>query len=491
MFGKLQQVGKALMLPIAVMPAAAILMSLGVLINTLADQFAVEGTWLTQVGDTMVAGADGILGFLPLLFAVGVAVGLSGSSGAAGLAAVTGYMVLNSIVGMNVAPPDNGEWQVKLDQTGVLGGIITGLITAYLYKRFHDIQLPDWLQFFGGKRFVPIITSFVMFLVGILFLFIWPPIEAGIDAVGNWVIGAGAVGLFGFGVLNRLLIPLGLHHIFNAVAWFQLGKYETPGGDVVTGDLYRFLAGDPSAGMFMAGFFPVMMFALPAACLAMIHEAKPSQRAVVGGVLGSAALTSFMTGITEPIEFAFMFLAPVLYLIHAVLTGTSMALMYLLDVKHGFGFSAGLIDYVVNFHLSHNAWWILPIGLAYAVIYYGVFRLAIRRFNLPTPGRMEESKPQEATTDSTQDDSSNHLDRLARDVLAAIGGEENVEGLDACITRLRMTLKDEEPLDEARLKELGASGVIRVGPGYYQAVFGTQSELLKERILRLIGRESS
>lgn len=488
LLGKLQQVGKALMLPIAVMPAAALLMSLGVLVNTFADKMAMP--WMTEVGNTMITGADGILGFLPILFAVGVAVGLSGNSGAAGLAAVVGYMVLNSIVGMNAPAPDNPAWQVKIDQMGVLGGIITGLVTAYLYKRFHDIRLPDWLQFFGGSRFVPIITAFVMFLLGILFRFIWPPIQDVIEAAGNGVIGAGAVGMFGYGLLNRILIPFGLHHIINTLAWFQLGKFENAAGDVVTGDLYRFFAGDPTAGIFMAGFFPIMMFALPAACLAMVHEAKPSRKAAVAGVLGSVALTSFMTGITEPIEFLFMFLAPVLYAIHAVLMGTSMALMYILGVKHGFGFSAGLIDYVVNFHLSTKGWLIIPVGLVYAVVYYGIFRFAIRKFNLPTPGR-EDDGDDEEEVEAPRDkkEGQDDLAVLAGEVLEAIGGEENIEALDACITRLRMTLKDESKLDQGRLKKLGASGVIRVGAGNYQAVFGTRSELLKERILSQIGRK--
>lgn len=485
--GKLQQVGKALMLPIAVMPAAALLMSLGVLINTIADKTAI--TWMTEIGNTMITGANGILGFLPILFAVGVAIGLSGNSGAAGLAAVAGYLVLNSIVGMNVSAPDNPAWQVKIDQMGVLGGIITGLVTAYLFKRFHDIRLPDWLQFFGGSRFVPIVTSFAMFLLGILFRFIWPPVQDAIEAAGNGVIGAGAVGLFGYGLLNRILIPFGLHHIINTLAWFQLGKFQNAAGDVVTGDLNRFFAEDPTAGIFMAGFFPIMMFALPAACLAMIHEAKPSRKAAVAGVLGSAALTAFMTGITEPIEFAFMFLAPVLYVIHGVLTGTSMALMYLLDVKHGFGFSAGLIDYVVNFHLSTKGWLIIPVGLVYGLVYYGVFRFAIRKFNLPTPGREDDvDVGEEVEAPGDAKEGQDELTVLAKGVLEAIGGEENVEDLDACITRLRMTLKDDGKLDQDRLKKLGASGVIRVGPGNYQAVFGTRSELLKERILNQMGR---
>ncbi|PTM54842.1 PTS system N-acetylglucosamine-specific IIB component (Glc family) /PTS system N-acetylglucosamine-specific IIC component (Glc family) [Desmospora activa DSM 45169] len=476
-FGKLQQLGKALMMPVAVMPAAAILLSLGVLLGNQAG----EGTFLAQVGSVMQTGGDGILGNLPILFAVGVAIGLTGGAGAAGLAAVAGYMVLTAILGM-----DGKELN-----TGVFGGIITGLISAYLYRKYHDIQLPDWLQFFGGKRFIPIITSFAMFVVGILFLFIWPPIQAGIQDAGNWVIGAGATGLFGYGLLNRLLIPFGLHHILNTLVWFNVGEFTNEAGKAVTGDLTRFFAGDPTAGIFMAGFFPIMMFALPAAALAMIHEAKPSQRKAAAGVLLSAALTAFLTGITEPIEFAFMFLAPVLYAIHAILTGSSMALLYLLDVKQGFGFSAGLFDYVINYHLSTNALWILLIGLGYALLYYVIFRFAIRRWNLPTPGRIEETEEEGVATtahDHTEE-KGDSLEQLAVDVLQAIGGKENVEQLDACITRLRMSLKDESKLDQDQLKKLGAAGVIRVGSGHYQAVFGTRSELLKDRILRLMGGE--
>lgn len=464
------------MLPVAVMPAAALLMSLGVFIS----KWATEGDFLFQVGEVMQTGGGGILGNLPILFAVGVAIGLTGGAGAAGLAAVAGYMVMTAILGM-----DDRELN-----TGVLGGIITGLITAYLYRKYHDIQFPEWLQFFGGKRFIPIVTSFVMFLVAILFLFIWPPIQTAISNAGNWVIGAGATGLFGFGLLNRLLIPLGLHHILNTLVWFNVGEFTDRAGQVVTGDLTRFFAGDPTAGMFMAGFFPIMMFALPAAALAMIHEAKPAQRKAAAGFLISAVLTAFLTGITEPIEFAFMFLAPVLYAIHAVLTGTSMALLHLLKVKHGFGFSAGMFDYLINFHLSTNAFLIIPVGFGYALLYYVIFRFAIRKWNLPTPGRMEETGEGEAMIKKTalsETGKSERLDRLAAEVLEAIGGKDNIHQLDACITRLRMTVNDESKLDQDRLKKLGASGVIRVGSGNYQAVFGTQSELLKDRILRQMG----
>ncbi|SFS87142.1 PTS transporter subunit EIIC [Marininema halotolerans] len=481
--GKLQQVGKAMMLPVAVMPAAAILLSLGY--NMTHPAFVEKGSWIFEMGQVIMAAGNAIFMYLPLLFAVGVAVGMTGGAGAAGLAAVAGYVILNSLVGLETKVPTDSAWQVKLNQTDVLGGIITGLITAYLYRKYKDIRLPDWLQFFGGKRFVPIITSFVMLLVGILFMMIWPPIREGIGTVGTALVDSGGVGLFGYGFLNRLLLPFGLHHILNALVWFDVGQFTNASGEVIRGDLHRFFAGDPTAGSFMAGFYPIMMFALPGACLAMVHEAKPSQRKATAGVLMAAALTAFVTGITEPIEYAFMFLAPVLYGIHAVLTGFSLVIMDALGVKHGFGFSAGLIDYLLNFTRATKAWLIIPVGLGYGALYYGIFRAVIRRFQLPTPGRLEEGEEQDEGIQRVDRD----LDPLAVEVLAAIGGKENVEELDACITRLRMTIKDDSKLDQDRLKTLGAAGVIRVGKGYYQAVFGTQSERLRDRIIRLMGRE--
>ncbi|GGE22002.1 PTS acetylglucosamine transporter subunit IIB [Marinithermofilum abyssi] len=478
--GKLQQVGISMMLPIAVLPAAAILLRLGALLTD--PQYVADGSFLFEIGNVFKAGGDAIFKYLPLLFAIGVAVGLTNGAGAAGLASVAGYVVLNAIVGVNVPAPDNPAWQVNLNQTDVLGGIITGIIAAYCYRKYQNIRLPDWLQFFGGKRFVPIVVSGAMIVVGSVFMVVWPYVQNGIASVGNWIVSAGATGLFGYGVLNRLLIPFGLHHILNTLVWFNFGQFTNAAGEVVKGDLSRFFAGDPTAGSFMAGFYPILMFALPTACFAILHEAKPSQRKAISGVLISAALTAFLTGITEPIEFSFMFLAPVLYVVHALLTGTSLALLHVLGVKHGFGFSAGLIDYVLNFNLSTKGWWIIPIGLIYAGLYYGIFRLAIRVLNLPTPGRFDESREEGTGTPSGNEE----LERLAQDVLSAIGGKENIEQLDACITRLRLSVKEEAKVDTDRLKKLGAAGVIRVGRGNYQAVFGTRSELIKDYMVKEI-----
>lgn len=364
--GSLQKIGRALMTPVAVLPAAALLLRFG------------QPDLLNIPAIAKAGGA--IFDNLPLLFAIGVAIGLAAEAGVAGLSAMVGYFVFtNVMVTMN-----------KDINMGVLAGILTGAVAAILYNRYHTVKLPPYLAFFGGRRFVPIITALAALILGLIFGVIWPPVQQGIHAVGNWIVGAGVVGVFVFGVLNRLLLPLGLHHIINSLVWFVFGTFTKPGGTAVTGDLNRFFAGDPTAGNFMAGWFPVMMFGLVGVALAMYHEAKPSQRKAVGGLLFSAALTSFLTGITEPLEFLFMFLAPVLYVVHALLSGLSMAVVTALGIKHGFGFSAGLIDYVLNFNLATKPLLLIPVGLAAFVVYYLIFRLVIRAMNLATPGRVEE-----------------------------------------------------------------------------------------------------
>lgn len=363
LFGSMQKVGKALMTPVAVLPAAALLLRFGqpdlLNIKVLADA------------------GDAIFSNLPLLFAIGVAIGLTSDSGVAGLSSMVGYFVFTKVLVV-----------INKDiNMGVLAGILAGILAAQMYNRFKETKLPEFLGFFGGKRFVPIITSVAALVMGIIFGFIWPPVQNGISALGNWILGAGALGLGVFYFLNRLLIPLGLHHILNSLVWFVFGDLKAADGKLVHGDLTRFFAHDPTAGGFMAGFFPIMMFGLVGAALAMYHTARPSQRKVVGSILLSAALTSFLTGITEPLEFAFMFVAPVLYFIHAVLAGVSGALMSLLGVKLGFGFSAGLIDYLLNYGLATKPLVMLPVGILFFALYYGIFRFAISKYNLATPGR--------------------------------------------------------------------------------------------------------
>jgi len=358
-FSKVQKVGKALMTPIAVLPAAALLLRLGVLWNI----------------PIITASGAAIFENLAVIFALGVAFGLAkNNQGAAALAGFVGYKIM-----VGVATAINADINM-----GVLAGMVAGILAGVLYNKFYNLKLPAWLGFFGGKRSVPIITSFVMIPIGILFGYIWPTIQKGFDTVGNWMIDAGAIGVFAFGTLNRLLIPTGLHHVLNSITWFTFGEF-----DGATGDLNRFFAGDPTAGQFMTGFFPIMMFGLPAVALAMYFAAKKENRAAVGGMLFSVAFTSFLTGITEPIEFMFMFLAPSLYAMHAVLTGVALAVCEILGIKHGFGFSAGAIDYVVNFNIATNPILLIPIGLVFAVIYFVIFRWAIEKFNLPTPGRLD------------------------------------------------------------------------------------------------------
>jgi PTS system N-acetylglucosamine-specific IIC component len=470
-FAGLQKLGRALMLPIAVMPLAALLLRLG------------QDDLLNM--PFVAAAGDAIFSNLGILFAVGVAVGLAKEThGAAGLAGAVGYFVTTKgAVTLVTLPPDKVAEMVSWISIPV--GILSGLIAGVMYNRFKDIKLPDYLAFFGGRRFVPIVTGFCCLGLALVFGFGWRPLTEGLDAASRSVIAAGELGHFVYGFLNRLLIVTGLHHIINNFAWLFIGTFHKVGSsEVVTGDLKRFFAGDPSAGAFMAGFFPVMMFGLPAACLAMYRTAKTANRRLVGGVLLSMALTSFLTGVTEPIEFAFMFLAPVLYLIHAVLTGLALVIMSVLNVKLGFGFSAGLFDYILNFNKSTNPLLLLPIGAIYFAVYYGMFRYAIVKFDLKTLGREPEGTapaagaaidPTQApvhTPGRTPGPVPEPATVRGASYLAALGGAANVLEVEACATRLRLSLVDNARLDEAALRQLGARGVLRPAAGSAQIIIG-------------------
>jgi len=482
----LQSVGRSLMLPIAVLPAAALLLRLG-------QPDLLNLPWMAAAG-------NGVFSNLSIIFAIGIAYGIGGD-GAAALAGIVGFLVFTAVFN-TLIPQVNGAPNPNISM-GVLSGILVGLVSAGLYRRFHDIRLPDYLGFFGGKRFVPIITALVTLILGAIFGLIWPPIQGGINALGTGIVALGPLGTGIYGFLNRLLIPVGLHHVLNTYVWFQLGTFHGPKG-IVNGDLNRYFAGDPTAGNFMAGFFPIMMFGLPAACLAMIRHARFPK--VAAGILLSAAFASFLTGVTEPIEFAFMFVAPVLYLVHAILTGTALAVCTLLNVRIGFGFSAGLIDYVLNFSKSNsnNAWLVIVIGLVYAVLYYFVFSFFITRFDLATPGRGEAStglsadwilpesqrgpriKATAEKTTSTETATTEDRDTvLARQVVGALGGKENIQSVEGCITRLRLFVNDPNQIDDAQLKSLGASGVIKRGK-VAQVVMGTQSDRIASRMNRII-----
>lgn len=390
----MQRIGRSLMLPVAVLPAGALLVRLG---NP--DMLGRESfpTFITKIAGYMAAGGGAILDNMPLLFAVGIAIGFAKKSdGSTALAAVTGYLVFQKVLATftdgnlpQVASVADGKI-VMSDapvNAGVLGGVVMGIVVALLYQKFYRTKLPDWAGFFGGRRLVPILSAFAGLLIGVVFGLIWPVLGAGLHNFGEWLVGSGAAGAGIFGVANRALIPIGMHHLLNSFPWFQAGSYEGKSGDIA-----RFLAGDPSAGQFMTGFFPIMMFALPAACLAIYHCARPERRKVVGGMMLSLALTAFVTGVTEPIEFTFMFIAPVLYAIHAVLTGVSMALTWGLGMKDGFGFSAGAVDFFLNLGIATNPWGLALIGLCFAAVYYVVFRFAIVKFNLPTPGRESDEE---------------------------------------------------------------------------------------------------
>ncbi|KUZ70015.1 PTS N-acetyl-D-glucosamine transporter [Burkholderia ubonensis] len=467
-FLKIQSLGRALMLPIAVLPVAGILLRLGQ-----PDVFNIK----------MIADAGGaIFDNLPLLFAIGVAVGFAkDNNGVAALAGAIGYLIETAIM-KDIDP--------KLNM-GVLSGIIAGVVAGLLYNRYKDIKLPDYLAFFGGKRFVPIITGLACVVLGIVFGYVWQPVQHAIDAAGQWLTTAGAIGAFVFGFLNRLLLVTGLHHIINSLAWFVFGNFTPPaGGELVHGDLHRFFAGDPSAGTFMAGFFPIMMFGLPAACLAMLHEAPKERRAVVGGLLFSMALTSFLTGVTEPIEFSFMFLAPVLYVIHAVLTGLSLAICQILGVKLGFTFSAGGIDYVLNYGLSTKGWVAIPLGIAYGVAYYGLFRFFIRKFDMATPGR--EPATAEGAAESYQSGgyvapAASAAAPRAQRYIAALGGAGNLTVVDACTTRLRLTVADPDKVSEPDLKAIGARGVLKRGGNSVQVIIGPEADIIADEMRAAIG----
>lgn len=397
LFQGLQKVGRSLQLPIAVLPAAGLLLRFGQ-----ADVFGKDGFGWDKVASVFATAGGAIFDNLPLLFCIGVAIGFAKKAdGSTALAAVVGFLVYSNV--LKAFPVTEAKVQAGADiaatynNPGVLGGIIMGLLSAVLWQRFHRTKLVDWLGFFNGRRLVPIIMAFVGTLMGVFFGLVWEPIGEVISHFGEWMTGLGAVGAGLFGLINRALIPIGMHQFVNTVSWFQIGDFKDATGAVVHGDLNRFFAGDPTAGQFMSGFFPIMMFGLPAAALAIAHSARPERRKAVLGMMMSMALTSFFTGITEPIEFTFMFIAPVLYAIHAVLTAISMAVTWALGVHAGFTFSAGAIDYGLNWNLATKPWLIIPIGLVFGAIYYVVFRFAITRFNLPTPGREPEEEMEDLT----------------------------------------------------------------------------------------------
>lgn len=481
-FGLLQQIGKALMLPVSVLPVAGILLGVG------SSKFP----WIPAIISSMMAASgDAIFANLPLIFAIGVALGLANNDGVSALAAVVGYLVMVATLGVMAAvlelPPEFVKPVVGIPSidTGVFGGILIGGVAAFLFNRYFRIKLPPYLGFFAGKRFVPIVTSFAAIALAVVLSFIWPPVQGLIRAFGSWAAeGNPATAVFLYGLVERSLLPFGLHHIWNVPFFFEIGDFVNAQGEHIHGDMKRFFAGDPTAGILGGGFL-FKMWGLPAAAIAIWHCAKKERRAEVFGIMISAALTSFLTGITEPIEFAFLFVAPVLYGVHALLAGIGFVLMYEMGGRLGYTFSHGFIDYVLYFAKDTKPWLVLILGPIYAVFYYSVFRFLITRFDLKTPGR-EVVDPVAAATGAAAEAGS-----LPAQVVLALGGRANIAALDACITRLRVGLHDTSKADPERLKALGAAGVVRVGNGL-QAIFGTLSENLKsdiEEFLRSTGAD--
>jgi len=497
LFGNLQKIGKALMLPVAMLPVAGLLLGIGVALqmeDTISYLPFLDAGWIQHTAGVMEAAGGIIFDNLALIFAVGVAIGLA-RDGAAALAALVGYLVMNTVMGewlgvtSEMVEGDPGLAHVlgiPTLQTGVFGGILVGILAAFCYNRFHNIEMPAFLGFFAGKRFVPIVTGALTFVVALLLLIIWPPIQTGLNEVSIFLLDTGQYfAVFFFGFIKRLLIPFGLHHIFHAPFWFEFGQYTNAAGEIVRGDQLIFFAQlrdgvEITAGNFMAGEFPIMMFGLPAAALAMYHVAKPEKKKVVAGLMISAALTSFLTGITEPLEFMFLFVAPVLFVIHAFLDGISFVLMTYFSVNVGYTFSGGAIDFFLFGILpNQDGWWItIILGLFFAVIYYTIFRFAIVKFNLKTPGR-------EVEEDDGDHEKGKDKGALANNILTAMGGKENIAHLDACITRLRVSVNDIKAVDKKELKHLGAAGVLEVGNNI-QAIYGPRSETIKGQMQDII-----
>lgn len=522
MLGFLQRLGRALQLPIAVLPVAALLLRFG-------QPDLLDMPFIAQAGGA-------VFDNLALIFAIGVAATWSkDNAGSAALAGAVGYFILTKgasvigdraiiayavdgnlnhvqhavthsglipkaqalIAGKSVAFSENGKEivgsivqsvTVAKVNMGVLAGIVAGLVGGMAYNRWSETKLPAFLSFFGGRRFVPIASGFICLLLAALFGYVWPPIQEWIRLGGEKIMGAGPLGAGLFGFVNRLLIPTGLHQIINTIAWFQVGDYQTVKDGVQTlvhGDLNRFYAGDGTAGMFMSGFFPIMMFGLPGVAFAIYFAAPRDRRAGIGGMLLSVALTAFLTGVTEPIEFLFMFLAPALYLIHAIFTGVSLYIATLLNVHAGFSFSAGAIDYALMFQLpaAQNAWILLLMGLIAFALYFSVFYFTIRTFNLKTPGRedLQEAPPTANNVENLNAD----ITDLARRYVNALGGQSNIVSIEACITRLRLVLKDAGAIDEHAIQNLGATGVIKLNRKNVQIIIGPQVDAIADAMHKL------
>lgn len=465
-FAHLQKVGKSLMLPVSVLPIAGILLGIG----------SAHFRFLPDIVSQVMAQTGGsVFSNMPLIFAIGVALGFTKNDGVAALASVVSYGILTET--MSVVEPiilDTTIDVIKdkhLSDTGILGGIISGAIASYMFNKFYRIQLPEYLGFFSGKRFIPIISGLSTILIGVILSIIWPPIGYGIQIFSEWAAYQNPILAFAlYGLVERALVPFGLHHIWNVPFQMQIGEYTNSAGQVFHGDIARYMAGDATAGNLSGGFI-FKMYGLPGAALAIWHSARKENKAKIGSIMISAALTAFLTGITEPIEFSFIIVSPILYIIHSILAGLSFPLCIFLDMRAGTSFSHGFIDFLVLSGNSNHILLFPVIGVFYGFLYYSIFYLLIISFNLQTPGREK----------SQQNTSLKNNIEIAPYIIKALGGKNNIKNLDACITRLRITVLEISKVKKNDLKDLGAAGVIISGSGV-QAVFGTRSENIKTAI---------
>lgn len=475
-----QRLGKSLMLPVACLPIGGILMGIGYWIDP-------AGWGANNMAALLLIKAGGILiDNMAILFALGVAIGMSkDQEGTSALAGIISWLTVQTMLGVGVVQLIMGVEAdavpaafTKINNQFI--GILCGLIAAWCYNKFYKTNMPDFLGFFAGRRFVPIMTVVVTLIICIPLYFVWPVVYSFLVGVGEAILGMGAIGAGIYGFLNRLLIPVGLHHALNSVFWFDvanisdIGKFwgSTPGG--VLGQ----------TGMYQAGFFPVMMFGLPGAALAMLHTAKTQKKKVAAGILLSAALCSFFTGVTEPLEFSFMFLAPALYVVHALLTGISVAIVAALPIRAGFQFSAGFVDWFLSFKapFAMNPILLIPIGLAFFIIYYVVFRILIVKLDLKTPGREDDDTAAEMNIELSSGDYA----AMAKAILEGVGGAENVTSVDNCITRLRLEVKDRLLVDEKKLKASGAAGVVRPGKTSVQVIIGPKVQFVADEFKKLV-----
>lgn len=479
----LQKLGKALMLPVACLPICGILMGLGYALCPSTMQGGDVVGIVQQIGFYLVKAGGALIDNMAILFAIGIGVGMSeDNDGTGGLAALASWLMLTTLLSVGAVSV------IKTLEEGTTAyiafskianpfiGIIAGVIGSSCYNKFKGTKLPDWLSFFSGKRCVAIVAGVVSIVVSVVLLFVWPVLFGVLVALGEGIAKMGAVGAGIYAFFNRLLIPFGLHHALNSVFWFDVAGIS---------DLSNFWGNTGvygQTGMYMTGFFPFMMFGLPAACLAMYQTAKPSKKKMVYGLLASAAFCSFFTGVTEPIEFSFMFLAPGLYVVHALLAGITAGITVALPIRAGFSFSGGAVDMVLSSFtpLAQNPWLLIPVGLAVGVIYYVVFRVVIVKFNLKTPGREDDD------ADETQVKlANNDFTQVAKIVLEGVGGPENVASIDNCITRLRLEIKDYTKVDEKRIKSAGVAGVMRPSKTSVQVIIGTQVQFVADEFKKL------